>query len=163
MPVDASVTITVLSTSVVVSISSSTSYTSVGVTTTVTDVAATPTILQACHPDNIITTYLGQTISAINYNYDIIGGDMNVDNAIDCCTMCQNTAGCGESVWHGGNCYLAKNAGTCNGAVVDAYFYAGPNEGDGGELGIAVSNGPCGQIIYDPTEPPITIIVPPGR
>ena len=144
MPIDASTTITILSTDTLTSTSVSTSVTTTTITSTVADVAgATPTSYAACAANNIVSSYNGSPIDQGNFFEGYVAA-LSSDSPYDCCVACQTYGGCGGTLFYAGTCYLSNDAGTCDGSVVDAYFYAA----SGGFTGISVSNGPCGQQIY---------------
>lgn len=146
VPVDASITLTIFSTSSIYTIIPSTTITTQTVTATLTQfIGATPTAYAACAPNNIITTYNGASIDQGDFRYGVLSS-FTAASAYDCCVACQTAAGgCGGSLYLDGSCNLSTDTGVCDGSLVAAYFMAGT----GDFPGISLSNGPCGQQKYE--------------
>jgi hypothetical protein len=111
----------------------------------VTEIAPTPTTYGMCEANNFASTYDGQTIDFIGFTSGV-ASSTSTDTAYDCCVLCATTPDCGGTTFIDGSCYLSGDAGTCDGSRAAAIFATDP--ADTNPDGFAVSNGPCGQYVY---------------
>ncbi|APA11060.1 predicted protein [Sclerotinia sclerotiorum 1980 UF-70] len=147
MLADASTTLISTLISTISSTIAATSITTITSTQTVSEISgATPTVYAACAPNNVISSFNGQSISQNRFLNNVLAAT-TAASAYDCCVACQkNASGCAGSLYlPGGACYLSSSDGKCDGSVVANYFYTSAGTSANA---FSVSNGPCGQQQY---------------
>ncbi|KAL2044582.1 hypothetical protein ABVK25_012359 [Lepraria finkii] len=106
-----------------------------------TDTIKAPTDYPNC--DNLVSQVNGQPINIIDNATNVVNIINDVDNAYNCCVICQNTVLCGATYYMNGMCSMVM-AETCLHNTSLGYFESIFSD----SAGYILSNGTCGMLVH---------------
>lgn len=106
-----------------------------------TNTIKAPTDYPNC--DNLVSQVNGQPINIIDNATNVVNIINDVDNAYNCCVICQNTVLCGATYYMNGMCSMVV-AETCLHNTSLRYFESIFSD----SAGYILSNGPCGMLVH---------------